>query len=119
MLKSEKILTDSHTRIQKWVVWLENFDFDVEYKPGYLNCLANMLTREAEQPVLAMMSAGPSNKGKSPMTPEELAKEQDSTRKAIEARELRKTKIISVIGEQERQQLASTITREVVDDAYD
>jgi len=41
-----KVLIDSHTRIQKWVVWLENFEFDVEYNLVYLNCLIDMLTRE-------------------------------------------------------------------------
>jgi hypothetical protein len=58
-------------------VWLENFDFDVEYKRGYLNCLANMLTREEEQPVLAMIYVGQSNKGKSPMTLEEVVQKNE------------------------------------------
>jgi hypothetical protein len=41
-----KVLIYSHTRIQKWVVWLEIFYFDVEYNLVYLNCLPDMLTRE-------------------------------------------------------------------------
>jgi hypothetical protein len=62
MLKSKKVLTNSYTRIQKWDVWLENFDFDVEYKPEYLNFLVHMLTREANQPVLEIMFADKSSR---------------------------------------------------------
>ena len=39
MLKGEQLVTDGHTRIKKWTMWLENFDFDIEYKLSYLNCL--------------------------------------------------------------------------------
>jgi hypothetical protein len=62
MLKSKKVLTNSYTRIQKWDVWLENFDFDVEYKIEYLNFLFRMLTREADQPILEIMSTRESSR---------------------------------------------------------
>jgi hypothetical protein len=64
MLKSEKLLTESHSRIQNWIIWLDNFDFIVQYKPGLLNCLDDLLTRESKTADLAMFSTGPSNKGK-------------------------------------------------------
>jgi hypothetical protein len=62
MLKSKKILTNSYTRIQKWDVWLKNFDFDVEYKPEYLNFLVHMMTREADQIFLGIISVGESSR---------------------------------------------------------
>lgn len=33
MLKLKCLLTDSHSRIHKWITWIENFDFDIKYKP--------------------------------------------------------------------------------------
>jgi hypothetical protein len=116
MLKSKKVLTNSYTRIQKWDVWLENFDFDVEYKPEYLNFLVHMLTREANQPVLEIMFADKSSRWKAPLTPQELAKKSlKKTQKAIEERGSRKTEFLLVIGEQQQQQLAFTLTIEVID----
>jgi hypothetical protein len=46
MLNFEKVLNESHTRVRKWVFWNINFDFDIEYKIGYLNCLVGMLIGE-------------------------------------------------------------------------
>jgi hypothetical protein len=83
MLKSENLLTKSHSRIKKWILWLDNFDFTVQHKPGHLNCLVDMLTREAKTADLAMFSAEPSNKGKQPMTQEEEDRAQATRRKEV------------------------------------
>ena len=39
-------MVENSSMILKWLPWLQNFDFDIVYKPGYLNCVADMLTRE-------------------------------------------------------------------------
>ena len=52
-------MAENNSRILKWFVWLQNFDFDIVYKPGHLNCLADMLTREQHNsPSLGMFSIG-------------------------------------------------------------
>ena len=52
-------MVENKSRILKWFVWLQNFDFDIVYKPGHLNCLADMLTREQHNsPSLGMFSIG-------------------------------------------------------------
>jgi len=115
MLKSKKVLTNSYTRIQKWDFWLENFGFYVEYKPEYLNWLVCMLTREADQPVLKIMSARESGRWKAPSTPQEFAKESlKKAQKSIEECGSRRVEILLVIGEQQ-QQLALTLTIEAID----
>jgi hypothetical protein len=79
-----------------------------------LNFLVHMLTREANQPVLEIMFADKSSRWKAPLTPQELAKKSlKKTQKAIEERGSRKTEFLLVIGEQ--QQLAFTLTIEVID----
>ena len=63
ILKNEKIMAENNSRILKWFIWLSNFDYDIVYKPGYLNCLADMLTRELakdQPPALNMYSIGAS-----------------------------------------------------------
>ena len=46
IFKNENLMPENSFRILKWFLWLQNFDFEIVYKPGYLNCIANMLTRE-------------------------------------------------------------------------
>ena len=63
ILKNEYLMTENSSRILKWFLWLQNFDFDIVYKLGYLNCVADMLTREElqEKPSLNMFSYGASS----------------------------------------------------------
>lgn len=63
IFKNEKLMVENNSRIPKWFVWLQNFDFNIVYKPGYLNCLADMMTIEfqegfQESPALGMLSTG-------------------------------------------------------------
>ena len=61
ILKNENLMAENSSRILKWFIWLSNFDFDIVYKPGYLNCLVDMLTREQSKqatPSLNMFLAG-------------------------------------------------------------
>ena len=74
IFKNENLMAENSSRILKWFIWLSNFDFDIVYKLGYLNCLADMLTREHPKeiaPTLSMFTAGASsssaNRGKSPL----------------------------------------------------
>ena len=78
IFQNENIMAENSSRILKWFIWLSNFDYEIIYKPGYLNCLANMLTRENSQlvaPSLSMFtpcssSSGLSrDKGKAPIQP--------------------------------------------------
>ena len=75
ILKNESLMAENNSRILKWFLWLSNFDYEIVYKPGYLNYLADMLTRETTQkkpPALNMFNTGASSsssrsgKGKSP-----------------------------------------------------
>ena len=63
ILKNENIMAENSSRILKWFLWLQNFDFDIVYKPCYLNCVVDMLTREElrENPSLNMFSYGASS----------------------------------------------------------
>ena len=64
IFKNENLMAKNSSRILKWFIWLSNFDFDIVYKPGYLKCVADMLTKEhSEQdtPSLSMFSAGASS----------------------------------------------------------
>ena len=59
----KNIMAKNSSRILKWFLWLQNFDLEIVYKPGYLNCVSDMLTREElhEKPSLNMFSYGASN----------------------------------------------------------
>ena len=47
MLSNKRLLEQGNNRVLRWSIWLEGYDFDIEYKPGKENCLADLLTREA------------------------------------------------------------------------
>jgi hypothetical protein len=55
----------------------------MQHKPGHLNCLVFMLTKEAKTADLVMFSIGPSNKGKEPMTQEEEDRARATRRKEV------------------------------------
>ena len=93
IFKNESLMAENSSRILKWVSWLSSFDYEIVYKPGYLNCLADMLTRESTQKTepkaLKMFFAGDSSsgagdekndpsrdpaKGKAPMTEAQMRK---------------------------------------------
>ena len=66
IFKNENLMAEYSSHILKWFIWLSNFDFDIVYKPGYLNCLTDMVTREHSKetaPTLRMFSAGASSLG--------------------------------------------------------
>ena len=46
MLANKRLLEEGSTRVLRWALWLEGFDFDIVYKSGAENYLADMLTRE-------------------------------------------------------------------------
>ena len=50
MFKNETLMAENSSQILKWFAWLSSFDFEIIHKPGYLNCLADMLTRESAIP---------------------------------------------------------------------
>ena len=98
MFKNESLMAENSSRILKWFVWLSSFGFEIVHKPGYLNCLADMLTSESaiqKQPkALNMFSAGDSSsgadehyrdpdKGKAPLTEEEIAAEEEEIAAAM------------------------------------
>ena len=63
IFKNENLMAENNSRILKWFIWLQNFDFDIVYKLGYLNCLVDMLTKEfqegfQESPSLGMLLTG-------------------------------------------------------------
>ena len=77
IFKNENLMAENNSRIFKWFIWLSSFDYEIVYIPGYLNCLADMLTREKSQPAapgLSMFNLGSSfgpssDKGKAPVRP--------------------------------------------------
>lgn len=40
------MLEQWNSRVLRWALWLQGFDFDIIYKTGKENYLANMMTRE-------------------------------------------------------------------------
>ena len=69
ILKNESLMAENNSRILKWFLWLSNFDYEIIYKPGYLNYLADMLTKESTQlqpPALNMFSAEASSSSSRP-----------------------------------------------------
>ena len=62
IFKNENLMAENSSRILKWFLWLQNFDFEIVYKLGYLNCVVDMLTREElqDRPSLSMFISGAS-----------------------------------------------------------
>ena len=62
IFKNENLMAENSFGILKWFLWLQNFDFEIVYKVVYLNCVADMLTREElqEKPSLNMFGYGAS-----------------------------------------------------------
>ena len=56
IFKNENLMAENSSRILKWFLWLQNFDFSIVYKPSYLSFFVDMLTREElqEKPSLNM-----------------------------------------------------------------
>ena len=46
ILSNKRLLEQGSTRVLRWALWLDGFDFDIVYKSGAENYLADMLTRE-------------------------------------------------------------------------
>ena len=62
IFKNENLMAKNSSRILKWFLWFQNFDFEIVYKLGYLSCVVDMLTREGlqEKPNLNMFISGAS-----------------------------------------------------------
>lgn len=68
ILANKKLLEQGNTRILRWALWLEGFDFDIVYKSGDENYLADMLTREGAPEIKDIkMFRGESSSHKSPV----------------------------------------------------
>jgi len=46
IFSNKRLLEQGNTRILRLALWLEGFDFNIVYKSGDENYLADMLTRE-------------------------------------------------------------------------
>ena len=46
ILKNENIMEENISKILKRFLLLQKFDFEIVYKPGYLNCIYDILCRE-------------------------------------------------------------------------
>jgi hypothetical protein len=47
MLTNHKLLEQGNNRVLRWSLWLDGYDFDIEYKPGKENCIADLLTQRS------------------------------------------------------------------------
>jgi len=45
MLSNHILLKQGNNRVLRWSLWLDGYDFDIEYKPGKDNCIVDLLTR--------------------------------------------------------------------------
>lgn len=46
MLKDKRLLKQGNSRIMRWDLWLDGYDFDIVYKAGKENYLVDLMTRE-------------------------------------------------------------------------
>ena len=46
MLSNQRLLEQGNNRILRWSLWLDEFDFEIHYKPGKDNYVVDLLTRE-------------------------------------------------------------------------
>ena len=51
MLTNKKLLERGSSRVLRWALWLDGFDFEIAYKAGTENCLADILTRQGAEVV--------------------------------------------------------------------
>jgi len=51
ILANKRLLEQGSTKLLRWALWLDGFDFDIVYKSGVENYLADMLTREGSQEI--------------------------------------------------------------------
>ena len=51
ILANKRLLEKGSTRLLRWALWLDGFDFDIVYKSRAENYLADMLTREGSQEI--------------------------------------------------------------------
>jgi hypothetical protein len=51
MLSNQSLLEQGNNRVLRWSLWLDGFDFEIHYKPGKDNCIADLLTREAKEKI--------------------------------------------------------------------
>jgi hypothetical protein len=47
MLSNHIFLEQGNNIVLCWSLWLDGYDFDIEYKPRKDNCIIDLLTREA------------------------------------------------------------------------
>lgn len=65
ILSNKKLLEQGNTKILRWALWLEGVDFDIVYKSGAENYLADMLTREGAPEIKDIKMFKPLYKGES------------------------------------------------------
>ena len=66
MLRNKILLEQGNNRILRWSLWLDGFDFEIEYKNGKDNFLPNFLTREETPKEINMFSCPSSSTSSSP-----------------------------------------------------
>lgn len=54
ILANKRLLEQESTRLLRWALWLDGFDFDIVYKSGAENYLVDILTREGSQEIKEM-----------------------------------------------------------------
>ena len=56
IIRNKGLLEQGNNRILRWSLWLDRFDFEIEYKKVKDNCLLDLLTREATLKEIKMFS---------------------------------------------------------------